>query len=45
MTGYSQQNRKVEMGRGEVRGGGAKRKGASVNDHVGDGTWTITFAP
>ena len=23
-------------------GGGSKRRGASVSDHVGDGTWTIT---
>ena len=33
------------MGRGEKgRGGGGWWRGASVSDHVGDGTWTITLS-
>ena len=35
------------MGRGVRKrvggGGGGEQKGASVHDHVGDGTWTITL--
>ena len=51
MTGYSKQNRKVKMGGRGVGGwemgggGGSGWRWASMSDHVGDGTWTITFAP
>ena len=34
-------DRKENRG-GEKREGGGRWKGASVHDHVGDGTWTIT---
>ena len=33
---------KLKWGGGE-KGGWGERKGASVHDHVGDGTWTITL--
>ena len=32
-----------EKGGGGGGGGGEEWRGASVSDHVGDGTWTITY--
>ena len=44
MTGYSQQNKKLKMEReGEKGGREGEWRWASMSDHVGDGTWTITI--